>query len=198
MKLYGDRRSGNCYKAQLLAAFMQLEYEFIAVDILAGETQTPAFLAMNANGKIPTLVLDDGRALCESNAILFYLAERSIFMPDDSFARALVMQWMFFEQYSHEPYIAVARFINKYLGLPEERRAEYESKQLGGNKALAVMERQLSQQDFIAGDQLSIADIALYAYTHVADEGGFDLCAYPAVNRWLMRIACQPHYLPMA
>jgi glutathione S-transferase len=197
MKLYGDAQSGNCYKVQLLASFLQLDYEFIAVDILAGETQTAEFLAMNPNGKIPLLQLDDGRYLCESNAILFYLAANSDFLPGDDYQRAQVLQWLFFEQYSHEPFIAVARFINKYLGLPDDRRAEYEAKQGGGNKALAVMEQTLSDQDFLMGDQMTIADIALYAYTHVADEGGFGLAAYPALSRWLMRVSCQPNYRPM-
>lgn len=162
----------------------------------AGSIQ-PEFLRKNPNGKIPLLELADGRTLCESNAILHYLASGSALLPTDGFTQAKVLQWQFFEQYSHEPYIAVARFITKYLGLPEERRAEYASKQQGGHKALAVMESQLAQTPYLAGDQLTIADISLYAYTHVADEGGFDLSDYSAIQVWLKRIASHPKYVAM-
>lgn len=197
MKLYGDARSGNCYKVQLTLALLACSYEFIAVDILKGETQAAEFLALNPNGKIPTLVLDDGRSLWESNAIINYLAAGSALLPTDAFQLAKVQQWQFFEQYSHEPYIAVARFINKYLGLPAERQAEYQAKQKGGYKALAVMEQQLAQTPFLAGDRLTTADIALFGYTPVAHEGGFDLSDYPSINAWMQRVQAQPGFIPM-
>ena len=198
MKIYGDTRSGNCYKIQLTCALLDIAHEWVAVDILAGDTRTPDFLARNPNGKIPTLELDDGRCLWESNAIINYLAHGSDLLPDEPFALAKVQQWQFFEQYSHEPYVAVARFINKYLGLPEARRAEYEAKQAGGRKALAVMEQQLAQAPYLTGEVPTTADISLYAYTHVAHEGGFALDEYPAINDWLARIAAHPKYVAMA
>ncbi|MFV7769115.1 glutathione S-transferase family protein [Shewanella marisflavi] len=197
MKIYGDLQSGNCYKVKLLCALLGIEHEWIHVDILAGDTGISEFLAKNPNGKIPLLELDDGRCLSESNAILNYLATDSELLPKDSFALAKVQQWQFFEQYSHEPYIAVARFIAKYLGLPDDRRADYESKQQGGHKALAVMEGQLQETPYLTGEQLTTADVALYGYTHVADEGGFDLNHYPAIQSWLNRIAAHPKYMAM-
>ncbi|AFV00876.1 glutathione S-transferase family protein [Simiduia agarivorans] len=197
MKLYGDSRSGNCYKVQLTLALLQREHEFVAVDILQGGTKTAEFLALNPNGKIPTLVLDDGRSLWESNAIINYLSAGSPLLPADSFQMAKVQQWQFFEQYSHEPYIAVARFINKYLGLPDDRRAEYEAKQQGGYKALAVMEQQLAQTPFLVGDSLTTADIALFGYTPVAHEGGFDLSGFPHINAWMQRVRTQPGFIAM-
>lgn len=197
MKIYGDLQSGNCYKVKLLCALLGIEHEWIHVDILAGDTGNSEFLAKNPNGKIPLLELDDGRCLSESNAILNYLATDSELLPKDSFALAKVQQWQFFEQYSHEPYIAVARFIAKYLGLPDDRRADYESKQQGGHKALAVMEAQLQETPYLTGEQLTTADVALYGYTHVADEGGFDLNHYPAIQSWLNRIAAHPKYMAM-
>lgn len=198
LKVYGDSRSGNCYKIQLLCAEMGIDYDWEEVDILAGDTHTPQFLEMNPNGKIPTLALPDGRFLSESNAILFYLADGSEFFAGDSYARAQILQWMNFEQYSHEPNIATARFIVKYLGNPPDRRQSLEEKQTAGYKALDVMERQLERLPFITGDKYTIADIALYAYTHVADQGGFDLGAYPAIRAWKDRIAQRAKYLPMA
>jgi glutathione S-transferase len=197
MKIYGDYYSGNCYKLALLASYLDLAHEWVHVDILAGETQNEAFKAKNANAKIPTLELDEGRTLAESNAILNYLAEGSSFLPADSFTRAQVLQWQFFEQYSHEPYIAVARYINRYLGLPDDRREEYQAKQAGGHKALAVMESTLSKNDYLVGNCMTIADISLYAYTHVADEGGFDLAEYPSVQAWIARIASHPKHVTM-
>ncbi|MFV7782658.1 glutathione S-transferase family protein [Shewanella marisflavi] len=197
MKIYGDLQSGNCYKVKLLCALLSIEHEWIHVDILAGDTGNSEFLAKNPNGKIPLLELDDGRCLSESNAILNYLATDSELLPKDGFALAKVQQWQFFEQYSHEPYIAVARFIAKYLGLPDDRRADYESKQQGGHKALAVMEGQLQETPYLTGEQLTTADVALYGYTHVADEGGFDLNHYPAIQSWLKRIAAHPKYMAM-
>ncbi|ALO45779.1 glutathione S-transferase family protein [Pseudohongiella spirulinae] len=197
MKIYGDHQSGNCYKIALVCALLEIEHEWIPVDILAGQTRTAEFLQRNPNGKIPLLELDDGRTLSESNAIINYLAAGTSLLPADRFDQAKVQQWQFFEQYSHEPYIAVARFIAKYLGLPEARRAEYEAKQDGGYKALAVMERQLQQSSFLAGNMLTTADVSLYAYTHVADEGGFELNDYPAVQTWIARIKQQPGYVSM-
>ena len=195
--IYGDIRSGNCYKLKLLLELLGRPYQWEALDVLSGITQSPNFLALNPNGKIPLLRLDDGRVLAESNAILHFLAEGSDFLPTERWDHAQVLQWLFFEQYSHEPYIAVARFIRSFLGLPEARRAEYESRQAGGHKALAVMDQHLAKQDWLVGDGCSIADIALYAYTHVAHEGGFDLAGYPSVQAWLDRIAALPGYVPM-
>lgn len=197
MKIYGDIKSGNCYKIKLVCSILEVEHEWVHVDILAGEAATKAFLAKNPNGKIPVLELDDGRCLAESNAIINYLAAGSNLLPSDTFELAQVQHWQFFEQYSHEPYIAVARYIAKYLGLPQDRRVEYESKQAGGHKALAVMEQQLSDSSYLVGESLSAADISLYAYTHVAEEGGFDLSLYPAVLAWMDRIAKQPRYVGM-
>ena len=195
MKIYGDYQSGNCYKLKLLCALLALEHQWVAVDILAGDTRDARFISKNPTGKIPLLELDDGRVLSESNAILNYLAAGSAYLPTEPFALAKVQQWQFFEQYSHEPYIAVARFIAKYLGLPENRRADFEAKQAGGHKALRVMETQLAQTAFLAGPSVSTADICLYAYTHVAHEGGFDLIAYPAISAWLARIENLPGYV---
>ena len=197
IRVYGDSRSGNCYKIQLLCSELGIEYDWEEVDILAGDTHTPEFLAMNANGKIPTLALPDGRFLSESNAILFYLAEGSEYFAGDHYARAEIMQWLNFEQYSHEPNIATSRFIIKYLGNPPERQQNLEEKKVGGYKALDVMEQQLEQHPFITGEKFNIADIALYAYTHVADEGGFDLADYPAIRAWMERIAQRPRFVPM-
>ena len=196
MKIYGDKRSGNCYKIQLTCALLDLDYEWIDVDILAGEAGTDEFRKMNPNGKIPLLALDD-RYLSESNAIINFLAHGSPLLPDEPFLLAKVQQWQFFEQYSHEPYIAVARFIEKYLGLPDDRKAEYLSRQNGGYRALSIMEQQLSDTAFITGASFTTADIALYAYTHVAHEGGFSLDRFPAIQQWLTRVTEQPGYRAM-
>ena len=197
MKIYGDERSGNCYKLQLACALLDLSYDWVHMDILTGDTRTKEFLALNANGKIPLLELDDARTLAESNAILNFLARGSHLLPDDDYALAQVQQWQFFEQYSHEPYIAVARFIAVYQGMPAERQQEFEDKQAGGRKALQVMDRQLHDTSYLVGDTLTTADISLYAYTHVAHEGGFDLEPYHAVRAWLERVAQQPGYISM-
>ncbi len=197
MKIYGDMASGNCYKVRLLCALLAIEHEWIHVDILVGDTKASDFLAKNPTGKIPLLELEGGRCLSESNAILNFLAAGSDLLPQDPFLLAKVQQWQFFEQYSHEPFIAVARFIAKYLGLPDARRSEYESKQEGGHKALSVMETQLIATPYLVGDSLTTADITLYGYTHVAQEGGFDLSRYPAIQSWLARIAAHPRYLGM-
>jgi len=197
LKVYGDYRSGNCYKVKLMLHLLGREYEWLPVDILKGETQTEAFLAKNPNGKIPVLELEDGTCLWESNAILNFLADGSAFIPSEPRLRTQVLQWQFFEQYSHEPYVAVARFIQLYLGLPEARREEYEVCQVRGRKALKVMEQQLQRTPYLVGEQYTIADIALYAYTHVAHEGGFDLSAYPAIQAWLARVASHPRHVGM-
>ena len=197
LKIYADSRSGNCYKIQLLCAEMGIDYDWQEVDILAGETRTPEFLAMNANGRIPLLALPDGRYLAESNAILFFLADGSEFFAGDAYSRAEILQWMFFEQYSHEPNLATSRFIIKYLGNPPDRHASLEQKQAAGQQALAVMERQLLRHPYIVGDKYNIADIALFAYTHVADEGGFSLSDYPAIQAWIEHIERRPKFVPM-
>lgn len=197
LSVYGDMLSGNCYKIKLLMQFLQIEHDWIHVDILSGETHTDDFRGMNNNGKIPLLRIGESGFLAESNAILNYLAEGSGYLPDGGLPRARVLQWQFFEQYSHEPYIAVARYINKYLGLPADRVAEYESKQQGGNKALAVMESQLTSTRFLTGSSPTIADISLFAYTHVAHEGGFDLGLYPNVSDWIERFGALPHFVAM-
>ena len=196
-RLYGDHQSGNCYKARLLASYLDLRLEWVQMDILAGETRTPNFLEKNPNGKIPLLELPTGEYLAESNAILYYLADGTPFLPTDRYARALVLQWQNFEQYSHEPFIAVARFIAKYLGLPEGRRSEYEVKHVGGYRALHVMEQQLAKSKYFVGSTPTIADISLYAYTHVADEGGFSLQEFPSVRRWLGDVAALPRHVSM-
>ena len=196
-KVYGDYRSGNCYKIKLMLELLGLPYEWVAIDILKSETQSEAFLAKNPNGKIPVLELEDGSCLWESNAILNFLAEGSEFLPSEPRLRTQVLQWQFFEQYSHEPYVAVARFIQLYQGLPAERQKEYEECQVRGYKAFKVMELQLSRTPYLVGEHYSIADIALYAYTHVADEGGFDLTPYPAIRGWLERVASHPRHVGM-
>lgn len=198
MIIYGDRESGNCYKVSLLCSLLNIEHVWVDIDILAGETNTAAFLKKNPNGKIPLLEITDGQFLAESNAILCYLAENSHLVPTNSYERAKMLQWLFFEQYSHEPFIAVARFINKYLGLPEERCEEYRSKQKGGHKALKVMNEQLECTPFLVGDRPSLADLSLYAYTHVAGEGGFDITSYEHICSWLKRIESMPGYSAMA
>jgi glutathione S-transferase len=196
-RVFGDIRSGNCYKIALLLRLMGRPFEWVAHDVMSGVTREPAFLARNPNGKLPVLELPDGAYLWESNAILNYLAEGTPWLPAEPLSRARVLQWQFFEQYSHEPFIAVARFIAVFEGLPEARRAEYESRHPGGYKALAVMEAQLARTPFLAGDTPTIADISLYAYTHVAHEGGFDLSRFPAILAWLVRIATLPGYASM-
>jgi len=152
----------------------------------------------NPNGKIPLLETDNGEYITESNAILNYLADDTDYLPSDRLLRAHVLSWQFFEQYSHEPYIAVARFINRYLGMPADRQQEFKDKQAGGHKALNVMNMHLAQHPYLVGDCLSIADISLYAYTHVASEGGFDLSTYNAVQQWLTRIEEHPRHRKMA
>ena len=197
LRLYDNHLSGNGYKPRLLLAHLGRTYERIEVDILKGETRTPEFLARNRNGRIPVLELEDGMCIAESNAILFYLAEGSQFLPFDTLSRAVTLQWLFFEQYSHEPCIAVARHWMQHAEMTEAQRAQLPDKQEGGRAALSVMEGHLRESDWFGGYSMNIADIALYAYTHVADEGGLDLAGYPAVRDWLGRVAEQPGHVPM-
>jgi glutathione S-transferase len=196
-KVFGDMLSGNCYKIKLLMQFLDIEHEWVHVDILINATHTDEFKAMNPNARIPVIELGNGNYLWESNAILNYLAEGTNYLPSEKYERAKVLQWQFFEQYSHEPYIATARYINKYLGLPKEREAEYHSKQVGGHKALAIMDRHLSQNKFFLDTSPTIADISLYAYTHVAHEGGFDLLEYINIQRWFNDFESIPNYIKM-
>ncbi len=197
IQFYGDSISGNCYKLQLACAELDIDYVWHEVDILAGGARDEAMLQLNPNGKVPLAVLPDGRVLTESNAILSYLAADSALRGVDRYTEALILQWMFFEQYSHEPYIATSRFIMRYLGSPEDRLADLAAKKPGGYKALDIMEQQLGANSFIAGDVFSIADIALYAYTHVANEGGFDLGGYPRIEQWLANVASRPRHVAM-
>ena len=197
LRLHDNHLSGNGYKPRLLLAYLGRTCERIEVDILKGETRTPEFLARNPNGRIPVLELEDGVCIAESNAILFYLAEGSCFLPSGRLSRATTLQWMFFEQYSHEPCIAVARHWIQHVEMTESQRTQLVEKQEGGRAALSVMEGHLRKSDWFGGDAMTIADIALYAYTHVADEGGFDLSDYPAVSAWLTRVAGQPNHVPM-
>lgn len=196
--IHGMTTSGNCYKPRLLLVKLGRPFRHVEVNSLDGSTRRPEFLARNPNGKVPLLELPDGRVLAESNAMLIYLGEGSRFVPVDPYERAVAMQWLFFEQYSHEPFIAVRRALLKY----PERRAQATPERLqttleGGLKALGVMERQLALTPFLAGDALSIADIALYAYTHEADVNGFDLQTFPAVSAWLGRVRDDPGHVPI-
>jgi glutathione S-transferase len=198
LKLYDYLSSGNGYKCRLLLHQLGIPFERVELDILKGETRTPEFLEKNPNGRIPALELEDGTVLAESAAILFYLAEGTPFLPEGRVKRAQVLQWLFSEQYSHEPFIAVARFIRHFLPEDHPRRAELPRLEKGGHAALGVMERRLEGHPFLVADRYTIADIALYAYTHVADEGGFDLAPYPAVRAWLDHVAAQPGHVPIS
>lgn len=197
-RIYGDVQSGNCYKIKLLMSYLTIPHEWVDINILSGETQTDEFFAKNPNGKVPVLEISGGKYMAESNAILNYLAEGTEYLPVDRWERAQVLQWQFFEQYSHEPYIAVARFIAKYLGMPEERRKDFESKYEGAIKALNIMEKHLSRESYFVANRLTIADISLYAYTHVAHEGGFSLSGYPAITNWLSLVESHPYHISMA
>jgi glutathione S-transferase len=197
MKVYGDRWSGNCYKVKLLLNLLGIAYEWQEIEVTSGVTRKPDFLAMNPNGRVPVLEIEPGTWLAESNAILCYLAEGTPYLPTDRLERGRAMQWLFFEQYSHEPYIATSRYWIRYLGKAEEYREQLAAKRPGGEAALAVMEGELARRDWFAGGRYTIADIALYAYTHVAHEGGFDLAPYKAVRAWLARVARQPGHVEM-
>ena len=197
MTVYGFSPSGNCHKVKLLLGQLGREYAWVETDSARGETRTPGYLAKNPNGKVPLLELDDGRILVESNAILCWLADGTRFLPADPWAKAQALSWMFFEQYSHEPYIAVARFICGWTPADSPRRAELPKLRERGHAALAVMEKHLSAHDWFSGGDYGIADIALYAYTCVAPHGGIALDAYPALNAWLARVEATPGFVPM-
>ena len=197
LRLYDYYDSGNGYKVRLLLSQLGLPFEYVETDILKGETRTPEFLALNPNGRVPVLQLEDGTPLAESDAILFYLAEGTPYLPADKLSRARVLQWLFFEQYSHEPYVAVARFLLRHTEPDDPRRGMLEQRQKGGYAALAVMERHLADNPFFVAGRYSIADIALYAYTHVADQGGLELGSYPCVRAWLARVEAQPGFVRM-
>jgi glutathione S-transferase len=193
--LYDYLDSGNGYKVRLLLTQLGIPYRYVEVDIMQGETRTPQFLAMNPDGRIPTIQLDDGRHLAQSDAILWYLAEGSAFLPSERFARAQVLQWMFFEQYSHEPYVATPRFIVRHLPADDPRRAELPQRLARGRAALEVMEKHLQSRSYFVDERYTIADIALYAYTHVAEEGGLALAPHPQLRAWLARVAGQRPYV---
>lgn len=186
MKIYGDSKSGNCLKVSWTADFLGRSYDWIETDIMQGESRTADFLAMNPAGQVPVVLLDDGRALAQSNAIILHLAEGSPLIPADAYDRARMLEWMFWEQYSHEPYVAVARFQVRYQGKPvedlEPRLVER------GNAALARLEQGLEGSPFLVGDRVTLADVALVAYTRLAHEGGFSLDDYPAVKAWVARV----------
>jgi glutathione S-transferase len=195
--LYDSPVSGNCYKVRLLLAHLGMPYERRTVSV-ADRSDRPELLGgLNPALRVPTLVLDDGRPLAESNAILWYFGEGTRFVPDDRYERAQVLQWMFFEQYDHEPAIAVVRFWLLYSGRPEAFADRLEERVAAGHRALTAMEGHLAGRAFLVGDTVSLADIALYAYTHVANEGGFDLAGYPAVRAWLDRVAALPGHVPI-
>jgi len=196
LTVYGMKASGNCFKVQLVLEQTSRPYRWVEVNSAAGETRTPGYLAKNPNGKVPLLELADGRVLAESNAIMCFLAEGSSLLPSDPWQRAQALQWMFFEQYSHEPCIAVARFIMGWLPEDSPRRSELPRLRERGYQALDVMEKQLARQDFLVDSGYSVADIALYAYTHDASRGGFDLSAYPGIRAWLSRVESTPGFVP--
>jgi glutathione S-transferase len=195
--LYNSQVSGNCYKVRLLFAHLGLDYERSEVDVVDRSNRLDLLGDLNPALRVPTLVLDDGRPLAESNAILFHFAEGTPYLPEDRYELAQVLQWLFFEQYSHEPNIAVVRFWVAYSGNPPAE-AEVEAKRRAGYTALDAMERHLAERTFHVGERYTIADISLYAYTHVAAEGGFDLTRYPAIGAWLDRVAEQPGHVPIA
>ena len=197
LTLYDYLDSGNGYKIRLLLALLEQPYRWVELDIMKGETRTPAFLAKNPNGRIPALELDDGTCLAESDAILWYLAEGTPFVPSERTERAQALQWMFFEQYSHEPYVATPRFILKHLPADSPRRAELPKRLEQGRAALGVMERHLKGRRYLVGERYSVADMALYAYTHVAHEAQLDLAPFGEVRAWLERIAGQPRHIPI-
>ena len=197
MVLYDYLDSGNGYKIRLLLAQLGRHYRWRELDIMHGGTRTPEFLRKNPNGRIPAIELEDGSCLAESDAILWYLAEGSPYAPNEALARAQVLQWMFFEQYSHEPYVATPRFIVKHLPADSPRQAELPKRLEQGRAALAVMEQHLAARQFFVAERYSIADVALYAYTHVAHEAHLDLAPYPAVGAWLARVAAQPRHVPI-
>jgi glutathione S-transferase len=194
MLLYNSQVSGNCYKVRLLLAHLGIAYERREVDVIDRSRRAELLEDVNPALRIPVLILDDGRSLAESNAILWWLGEGTQYVPADRFERAKLLQWMFFEQYSHEPNIAVVRFWVAFAATPVPE-AEIEARRRAGHAALAAMERELASREFLVADRYTIADIALYAYTHVAGEGGFDLSGYPRVRAWLDRVAAVPGHV---
>ena len=197
MRLYNSAVSGNCYKVRLLFAHLGLGYETVELSVVDRSNRPDVLGALNPALRVPTLVLDDGRPLGESNAILWYFGDGTDYVPTDAYGRAQVLQWQFFEQYQHEPAIAVARFWLMYSGTPERFADQLPEKTKTGYVALDAMERHLAGKSFLVGEKYSIADISLYAYTHVADEGGFDLDPYSAIRAWLERVAAQPGHVPI-
>jgi len=193
--LYNSAVSGNCYKVRLLLAHLGLEYETVEVSVVDRTNRAELLGGLNPALRVPTLVLDDGRPLGESNAILWYLADGTEYVPEDAYERAQVLQWQFFEQYQHEPNIAVARFWLAYSGTPEKFTERLPERMKGGYMALDAMERHLGGREFLVGANYSIADISLYAYTHVAHEGDFDLEPYPAIRVWLEHVTAQPGHV---
>ena len=198
MLLYNSAVSGNCYKVRLLFSHLGIEYERVELSVVDRSNRPEVLGGLNPAQRVPTLGLDDGRPLGESNAILWYFADGTEYVPTDSYERAQVLQWQFFEQYQHEPAIAVARFLIAYSELPPE---QYEKRLPGlmksGYVALDAMERHLADHAYLVGERFSLADISLYAYTHVAPEGGFDLESYPAIRAWLDRVASRPGHVPI-
>jgi glutathione S-transferase len=195
--LYDSPVSGNCYKVRLLLAHLGISYERRELSVVDRSNRPEVLGDLNPAQRVPTLVLDDGRALGESGAILWYFAEGTAFVPEDPYERAQMLQWMFFEQYDHEPALAVVRFWVAYSGRPEAFADRLEERMAAGYRALDAMERHLDGRQFFVGDRLSLADIALYAYTHVAHEGGFELDSYPAIGAWLDRVAAEPGHVPI-
>lgn len=197
-RLYEFSPSGNAYKVRLLLTQLEIAFERVEMDILKGETRTPEFIAKNPNGRIPVLEIQPGLFLSESNAILFYLSEGTQYLPNDRLERAQVLQWLFFEQYSHEPNIATSRFWISILGKASEYQDALNKKRELGYAALEVMEKHLIDHTFFVGERYTIADIGLFAYTHVAHEGGFDLTRFPAIKAWLERVEAQPKHITIA
>ncbi|BAY43444.1 glutathione S-transferase domain-containing protein [Scytonema sp. HK-05] len=195
LRLYDFLPSGNGYKIRLLLTQMGMPFERVEVNITKAESRTPEFLSKNPNGRIPVLEVEPGKYLAESNAIMVYLSEGTEFLPYDRFLRAQVLQWLFFEQYSHEPYIATSRFWISILGKAQQYHEAIEQKREPGYAALRVMEKHLSKRTFFVGERYTIADISLFAYTHVADEGGFDLAHFPAIQAWIERVKAEPRYI---
>lgn len=198
MLLYNSQISGNCYKVRLLLAHLGVPYERRAVDAVDRKDPREFLAGLNPVRRVPTLVLDDGRPLAESNAILWYLGEGTRFVPQDRYERAQTLQWMFFEQYEHEPALAVARFLKSYSGRPEVYEARKDELTKRGYRALDAMEAHLADRDWLVGEGMTLADIALFAYTHVADEGGYSLAGYPGVRAWLERVGSDPGHVPMS
>lgn len=195
--VYGDRESGNCYKVYLTLHLLGLQHRWVAVDVLAKATRTPTFLAKNPNGRVPLLEIEPGVYLPESNAIMAYLAHGTNLLPSDRLLHARILQWMCFEQYDHEPSIATSRYILHFLKAGDRHAEQLAAKHPAGLAALGVMEQHLTHLPYFVGERLTIADLALYAYTHVADEGGFDLTPFPAIRAWLARVADRPRFAPM-